>query len=111
MRLDIMDQLRKQSPDSLFGKPVRLVSDFYKKSFYNFLTAKKKGKTTLAKTDILQFIFTHNTKITFVPAEDYGRLSYHFSVSSRISGKEAVEEARKQANERIMWIMERIEKI
>jgi phosphoglucomutase len=106
----LMDQFRKQSPETLFGKSIRVVSDFQKRSVYNHLT-EKKGKTDLPKADVLQFLFSDNTKITVVPSDDYSRLSYHFSVTSRVSGKDAVEEARIQANDRIMGLMERIGKI
>lgn len=106
----LMDQFRKQSPEALFGKPIRVVTDFQKRTVYNHLT-KKKGKTELPKEDLLQFLFSDNTKITVVPSEDYSRLSYHFSVTSRIPGKDAVEEARIGANDRIMELMERTGKI
>lgn len=107
---NIMDDLRKQSPDFLFGQPVRMLSDFNKKFFFNFLTAKK-GKTTLAKADILQYVFADNTKVTVVPDADYSKLFYHFSVNSRIMGKEAFEEAKVQANEQIVKMMGKIGKI
>lgn len=105
----IIDEIRKQAPDFLYGQTIRLINDYNKRTFYNLLTTKK-GKTTLPKTDILQFIFADNTKITLVPASDYSKLFYHFSVSSRLPGKEAFDEARQQANERIIKMMERIGK-
>lgn len=106
----IMDDLRKQSPEFLFGQPVRMLSDFNKKFFYNFLTAKK-GKTTLAKSDILQYIFADNTKVTIVPEADYSKLFYHFSVNSRVFGKDDFEEVKSQANEQIVRMMGKIGKI
>lgn len=106
----IMDELRKQSPDFLFGQSIRQVNDFNKRTFHNLLTAKK-GKTTLPKANILQLLFADNTKITFVPSEDYSKLFYHFSVSSRIHDKEAFEEAKMLANEQIIKMMEKIGKI
>lgn len=105
----IIDEIRKQAPDFLFGQTIRLINDYNKRTFYNLLTTKK-GKTTLPKTDILQFLFADNTKITLVPASDYSKLFYHFSVSSRLPGKEAFDEARQQANEKIVKMMERIGK-
>lgn len=107
---NLMDEVRKQTSDSFFGPQVRIVNDFYKRTFHNLLTAKK-GKIILPKADVLQFLFVDNTKLTLVPMENYHKLTYHFSVSSRISGKEAMEEAKGQANERIIRMMERIGKI
>lgn len=106
----IMDEIRKETPDALFGKPVRVVNDFHKKTSHNLLNAKK-SKTSLPKADVLQFLFTDNTKITFAPTESYDKLFYHFSVTSRISGKEVYDEAKVQASERILRLMERIGKI
>lgn len=105
----IMDEIRRQSPDFLFGQTIRQINDYHKRTFYNLLTAKK-GKMTLPKTDVLQFLYADNTKITLVPADDYSKLFYHFSVSSRLPGKDAFEEARQQANDRIVRMMEIIGK-
>ncbi len=105
----IVGGLRKEAPDALFDKPVRVVNDFHKGFSANLLNAKK-TKTTLAKADVLQLLFTDNSKVTFAPTEDYSKLFYHFSVSSRIHGKEAYDEAKLMANESIIGMMEKIGK-
>ncbi len=107
---NIMVELRKQTSDVLFGNQVRVVNDFEKAYSYNLMNAKK-TKTTLPKANVLQFIFTDYTKITFAALEDYSRLFYHFSVGSRITGADGFDEAKKLANEKIIGMMERLGKI
>lgn len=106
----IIRQFRNAKKIDFIDADVRQITDYQKGVYTNLLTDKK-GKNDLPKENLLQVLLEDNTKITLQPAEDYSKLYYHISVSTRILSREGVDEAKAAANTQLMRLMGIITKI
>lgn len=106
----IIRQFRNAKKMDFIDADVRQINDFQKGVYTNLLTDKK-GKNDLPKENLLQVILEDNTKITLQPAEDYTKLYYHISVSTRILSRDGIDEAKAAANTQVMRLMGIITKV
>jgi phosphoglucomutase len=96
----IMDGYRNNTPTSIAGSDVVEMRDFLSGEIKNFKDGTT-GKTTVPKSNVIQFYLADGSKITARPSGTEPKIKYYFSLHADIDSNETFVEMRDKLNRRI----------
>ena len=100
----MMAGYRNNPPATINGSRVIKIADYYLQTVTDKLAGTSQ-KTTLGKSDVLQFFLEDGSKISVRPSGTEPKIKFYFSVNKKIGSAAEFETADKNLNERIDGII------
>lgn len=97
---NIMEGYRNNTPTSIAGSEVVEMRDFLSGDIKNFKDGTT-GKTTVPKSNVIQFYLADGSKITARPSGTEPKIKYYFSLNANIDSNETFVEMRNKLDQRI----------
>ncbi|MFO8235834.1 MAG: phospho-sugar mutase [Bacteroidales bacterium] len=103
----MMEQFRNNPPDSINGKNVMLIHDFYKQNTIDQISHLRYN-IELPKSNVLQFILKDGSKISLRPSGTEPKIKFYFSINEKLTSRQDFEKIDKELDNRINQIIKEL---